>query len=303
MPSGQMPRWQRHTSAIASGFFGDWLESRRNPLAVSMGLLHGGTEVSPAQPRVDDPSGTLCVSIHGLMELETVWHMPGASGESYAASLSARIPGGVTDLLLRYNSGRPIYRNGRDLSELLEQLVSSWPVPVTRLILLGHSMGGLLIRSACHSANTLGHQWLKVLSDCVYIGSPHDGSWLAQGARSMAGMFNEMPRDYLKVIGEVIDLRSSGIRNLSRGEILEPAAEDPPLLPGTRHFVVCGLLARSRKHPVNALFGDALVHEASAQGREKSGWQLAGMATFPGIDHVRLAHHPDVASQLQEWLV
>ena len=303
MPSASMPRWQRHTSAIASGFLGDWLESRRNPLAVDLALLHHGTELNPARPHIDEPSGTLCISIHGLMELETVWRMPGTSGGSYGAALSAGIRGGVTDLVLRYNTGRPIYRNGRELSELLEQVVASWPVPVTRLILLGHSMGGLVIRSACHSGNAAGHQWLGVLGDCVYIGSPHDGSWLAKGAQSMAGMLNDMPRDYLKVIGEVIDLRSSGIRNLSRGEILEQEAEEPPLLPGARHFVVCGLLSRSRKHPVNALFGDALVHEASAQGREKSGWQLAGMATFPGIGHVGLTHHPDVAKQLQEWLV
>ncbi|MBW7471489.1 hypothetical protein QQF73_01250 [Marinobacter sp. M216] len=303
MPSAPMPRWQRQTSAIASGFLGDWLESRRNPLAVSLALLHQNSELDPAYPCIDEPSGTLCLSIHGLMELETVWRMPGASGDSYGASLSSAIRGGVTDLVLRYNTGRPIYRNGRDLAQLLEQVVTSWPVPVTRLILLGHSMGGLVIRSACQSGQAAGHRWLKALSDCVYIGSPHDGSWLARGARSVAGMLNDMPRDYLKVIGEVIDLRSSGIRNLSRGDILEQGAGEAPLLPGARHYVVCGLLSRSRTHPVNALFGDALVHEASAQGLEQPGWQLAGMATFPGIDHIGLAHHPDVATQLQEWLV
>ncbi|MBW4934788.1 esterase/lipase family protein [Marinobacter sp. F4206] len=303
MSSAPMPRWQRHTSAIASGFLGDWLESRRNPLAVTLALLHRGTELDPARPDIDEPSGTLCISIHGLMELDTVWRLPDAFGGSYGASLSAGIRGGVTDLVLRYNTGRPIYRNGDDLSELLERVVASWPVPVTRIILLGHSMGGLVIRSACESGKTAGHQWLNALSDCVYIGSPHDGSWLARGARSVAGMLNDMPRDYLKVIGEVIDLRSSGIRNLSRGDILEQDTGEAPLLPGARHYVVCGLLSRSRTHPVNAWFGDALVHEASAQGREQSGWQLAGMATFPGIDHIRLAHHPDVATQLQEWLV
>ena len=303
MPSGSMSRWQHHTSAIASGFFGDWLESRRNPLAVSLALLHSGTELDLAHPEIDNASGTLCISIHGLMELETVWQLPNTHGESYGSMLSSSVQGGVTDLVLRYNTGRPIYRNGQDLSEMLEKLVSSWPVPVTRLILLGHSMGGLVIRGACHAGSTAGHRWLGLLSDCLYIGAPHDGSWLAKGAHSMAGMLNERPRDYLKVIGEVIDLRSEGIRNLSRGEFLEQGGDEPPLLPGIRHYVICGLLARSRKHPANVWFGDALVHESSAQGQEKSGWQLAGMATFSGVDHLRLAHHPGVADQLQEWLV
>jgi len=65
-----------YTSAIASGFFGDWLESRRNPLAVSLALLHSGTELDLAHPEIDNASGTLCISIHGLMELETVWQLP-----------------------------------------------------------------------------------------------------------------------------------------------------------------------------------------------------------------------------------
>ena len=72
---------------------------------------------------------------------------------------------------------------------------------------------------------------------------------------------------------------------------------------GMRANLVCGLLARSRQHPINALFGDALVHESSARGHERRGWTLSGVASFPGVDHIRLAHHPDVASQLKEWLL
>ncbi len=303
MPSTDLPLWQRHTSAIVSGFLGDWLEARRNPLAVPMQVFDAGQPLDLQSPEPEKASASLCLSIHGLMELESVWRLPGDGIRSYGSQLDARIPGGVADLTLRYNTGRPIYRNGESLAELLEQLVANWPVPVERLILLGHSMGGLLIRSACHAGKASDHQWIERLSDCVYIGSPHDGSWLARGAHSMADLMRDMPRDYLRVIGEVIDIRSEGIRNLSRGDVVADGQAESPLLPGARHFVVSGLLAKSRPHPVNALFGDALVHESSAHGRERSGWNLAGMATFPGIDHVRLAHHPKVASQIEEWLV
>lgn len=301
--SSSIAQWQRHASAIASGFLGDWLESRNNALAVPMTILHNGRELDPRNPAPEKPSSTLCLSIHGLMELESVWRIPETPEHSYGTLLSAKVPGGITDLQLRYNTGRPIYRNGEDLAGLIETLIENWPLAVNRLILMGHSMGGLLIRSACHYGKVLGHRWTELLGDCVYIGSPHDGSWLARGAHAAAGWFNDMPRDYLRVVGEVIDLRSEGIRNLTRGEVLARGMEETPLLPGVRHFVVCGLLARSRSHPLNALFGDALVHEHSAQGRERSGWQLAGVATFPGVDHIRLAHHPDVARQLEVWLV
>jgi len=267
-----------------------------------MQVLEDGGLLDTSTPQPTKPCGTLCLSIHGLMELETVWQIPGTGGDSYGSLLSDRVPGGVSNLSLRYNTGRPIYRNGEDLADLLERLMANWPVPVTRLILMGHSMGGLLVRSACHAGRARGQAWVDAVSDCVYIGSPHDGSWLARGAHAVAEVMSDMPRDYLRVIGEVVDLRSEGIRNLSRGDVVAEGEEEPPLLTGIKHFVVCGLLARSRPHPVNALFGDALVHESSAQGEQRSGWQLAGVATFPGVDHLTLACHPDVSKQLEEWL-
>lgn len=302
MNSDTSPVWQRHASAILSGFLGDWLEERNNPLAVPMEVFHGPAPLDCRAPRLDAPGSTLCLSIHGLMELESVWTFPGQSNLSYGSLLTSASRE-ITPLTLRYNTGRPIYRNGEALADLLEMLVSAWPVPVERIILMGHSMGGLLIRSACHHGQALNHSWVSRLTDCVYLGSPHDGSWLAKGAKATADLLNRAPRDYLRVVGEVIDLRSEGIRNLSRGEVVPAEQGEPPLVPGVRHFVVCGLLARSRTHPVNALFGDALVHEASARGEERTGWKLAGMASFPGVDHIRLAHHPDVARQLVEWLL
>lgn len=293
--------WQHRVSSIVSGFVGDWLEQHRNPLAVPMQFLHGGAPISADLPRVAEPGSNLVVLIHGLMELETIWDLPSSPGENYGVRLAEGLKQPTTTLCLRYNSGRPIYRNGEALAQQLERLVSRWPVPVQRLILIGHSMGGLLIRSATHYALTADHRWLQALQDCVYIGSPHDGSWLAKGAKATAGLLNALPRDYLRVVGEVIDLRSAGIRNLTRGDVLAGEGELAALVPDARHYVVCGLLG-GRRNPINALFGDALVHEASARGHRQQGWTLAGSATFAGIDHVRLAHHPEVADQLREWM-
>jgi hypothetical protein len=293
---------QHHISAIASGFLGDWLEARGNGLAVPMTVLAKGKALNVLKPEPETPGSTLCLSVHGLMELESVWEFPGTKGEHYGSRLAQAL-GDTTDLQLRFNSGRPIYRNGQDLADLLEQLVIAWPVTVQRIILLGHSMGGLMLRSACHYGSVKGHVWAGKQLDCVYIGSPHDGSWLAIGAHKTAGVLNGLPKDYLKVVGEVIDLRSEGIRNLSRGEVFEPGTEEQPLFSQARHYVVSGLIAKQEDHPVNILFGDALVHEPSARGANRDGWALDGTANFPGVDHLRLAHHPLVNRQLQEWLV
>ncbi|WP_198949349.1 esterase/lipase family protein [Halovibrio salipaludis] len=298
--STPMPRWQDHASAIASGFLGDWLQARESPLAMPMQVRHQGRALDTGAPEVPDASGTLVFLIHGLTELESVWSYRHEPDNGYGPEL-ARALGG-TSLALRYNTGLPVYRNGEMMAEELETLIENWPVPVANLILIGHSMGGLLIRAACHHGRQSGHQWCRSVGSCVYIGSPHDGSWLARGAHRVAEHLAAMPKDYLRVAGEFIDLRSEGIRNLSRGEVTRPDAQEPPLLPSVDHYVVSGLLTRNQAHPVNTLFGDALVQEPSARGDERSGWVLRDIANFPGIHHVRLAHEPKVARQLKEWL-
>ncbi|WP_404366133.1 esterase/lipase family protein [Marinobacter sp.] len=292
--------WQDYTSAILNGFLGDWLEHRANPLAIEMQVLHEGTPVNPAQPGPDQARQTIVIMVHGLTELESIWDFPGLPGVHYGTLLSEFL--GATPLSLRYNSGRPIHRNGEDLARTLETLIEHWPVPVEKVVLIGHSMGGLLIRSACHFAEAAGHEWTERVDSCVYLGCPHDGSWLATLAHGTAGRMRKQTRDYLKVIGEVLDLRSAGIRNLSRGDILQQEGEQPPLLANARHFAISGLLARQKENPVNLMFGDALVQENSARGGEQKGWELAGYACFPGINHIGLTRHPRVYQQLREWL-
>ncbi|WP_148864701.1 esterase/lipase family protein [Marinobacter fonticola] len=303
MPPTSLSHWQNQASALLSGFLGDWLEARANPLAVPMQLFNHDRALSLdtlATEAGAEHRRTLIILIHGLTELETIWDFPGQPGYNYATALSE--PLGATALTLRYNSGRAIYQNGRDLSEMLEQLVGAWPVPVENLVLVGHSMGGLLIRSACHYGAENACGWTERLDSCIYLGSPHDGSWLARLAHGTTDLMQQLPRDYLKAVADLINLRSVGIRNLNQGVVTEGDNETAPLMAGVRHFAVSGLLGRQRNHPVNALIGDALVHEGSACGQGQDDWCLDGTATFPGIHHIRLAHHPRVLAQLEEWL-
>lgn len=296
-------KWQDHTSAIVSGFLGEWLHQRQNPMAFSMGIRHQNEALDTANPKIADARPTLIVLVHGLTELETIFDYPGRPGESYATELAARLD--ATPLNLHYNSGRPISSNGATFDSLLAELVGNWPVPVERLILIGHSMGGLVTRSACYQANQRSSLWLGKLESCVYIGSPHEGSWLAKAANKSADVLGKAPRDYLRAIADFLNVRSPGIHNLAEGNI-HPDLEElhqPPLVEGVRHYAVAGLLASQSRHPVNRLFGDALVQEASATGAHQADWKLTGTAVFPRIDHIRLSHHPLVYRQLQEWLV
>jgi pimeloyl-ACP methyl ester carboxylesterase len=89
------------------------------------------------------------VFLHGLFETEFSWRLgAGEDGETYGSRLARDL--GCTPVDVRYNTGRHISENGRSLSELLEAVVAEWPVEVEEVALVGHSMGGLVARSACH---------------------------------------------------------------------------------------------------------------------------------------------------------
>jgi pimeloyl-ACP methyl ester carboxylesterase len=292
--------WQSHTTAILSGFFGDWLAQRGSPLAVKTALLHEGRRLDLAKPDIPRPRGTVVLLVHGLMGQETIWEFPGQPGVHYGSELAQVMDANA--LCLRYNSGRPVHYTGAVLANLLNTLKQSWPVPLEKLILIGHSMGGLVIRSACHQGEIAGHAWTRCVDSCVYLGVPHDGSWLARTAHETADMMQAMPTAYLKVVGKFIDTRSEGIRNLTRGDILEEMNQSPPLLADARHFAVAGLLSRRADHALNRIFGDSLVKESSARGGGREGWKMADSASFRGVSHVRLAHDTRISQQLREWL-
>jgi len=151
--------------AVVNGFFGDRLADQGSPLAIPMTLRSRTDPLTLDRDSLAEafPQATsrICLFVHGLMSNESIWEFPGDPHTTYG-SLLAR-DHGVTPIYLRYNTGRHISVNGRELAGLLHRLVSAWPVPVHDISLIGHSMGGLVIRSSCHYASAT-RPWWSVIS-------------------------------------------------------------------------------------------------------------------------------------------
>ena len=259
--------------AAMNGVLGDHLEASGNPLAIPMRLRRGGRalRLTPKElaASVPDATGDLLILIHGLCMNDRQWCF---QGHDHGAALAREQ--GMTPLYLHYNSGRQVSRNGADFAELLERAVAAWPIPVERVVLLGHSMGGLVARSACHHAETRGHAWRRALSDVVFVGTPHHGAPLERAGDRFERLLAISP--YSAPFALIGRIRSAGIQDLRYGRVHDNRApragsdaSTPLALPAD---VRCHAIAASTQRAGDAdraaarPRGDGLVPVASALG-------------------------------------
>lgn len=324
-----LPGRRADVVAIVNGLFGDTLEGRDSRLATPMTIRAGDTPLPLDRPALfdaladSDVGPRICVLVHGLMSTESIWRFPGDPTTTYGTLLAA--DHGVTVLSLRYNTGRHISTNGRELAHLLDRLVSAWPVPVREIGLIGHSMGGLVIRSACHYGRRvwapgrrlpIGRPWTSRVRRVVLIGVPNTGAGLEAIVNAASAALWALPVPATHLVGLGLDQRSAGIKDLRFGAIVDddwveqdPSARHRPhahrreRLRRAEHLVIAGSITSDPEHPVAARIGDALVTSPSASGRSPDGelFPRAATRTFPGVTHNALAHHPAVYRTIGEW--
>lgn len=309
----------RATIAALNALIGDLLEEQRSALAIPMAVRSKGADVACETEGIrrtfPRPTPRLAVFLHGLGETEERWQR-GAARHRGRARLSfgeqLRRDYAISPIEVRYNTGLHISSNGRLLSELLEDLLDAWPVKVEELILIGHSMGGLVARSACHAGQVTGRRWPSSLRHLIALGSPHTGVPLEKSVHAAAWAFRAVPET--KAIARILDMRSQGIRDLRFGYLVEDdwRGEDPdrlmhdnrsdvPPLPGCTQTFITATLTRDARHPLGWLGGDYLVRTASAAGRRPGG----GVAVpadevihVGSVSHFDLLDHPRVYKQI-----
>jgi pimeloyl-ACP methyl ester carboxylesterase len=309
--------------AALNGFAGDRLARSGNPLAVSIELRHRGQRLPIERARLvqafPNAAGRLALFVHGLACNEGMWSLHaerhyGSPETTYGSLLEADL--GHTPLYVRYNTGLHIAHNGRALAQLLDQIVSAWPVTVEEIVLIGHSMGGLVTRSACHHGREANLDWTGRVRHVVFLGSPHRGAPLEKGANIAAWCLGLT--DVTRPFAVALNRRSAGIKDLRFGSLCEEDWErtdldallsgrtsDIPLLDGARHYFVAATVTNDRRHPFGVAIGDLLVREASASGRSRTRrtqFPLEHARHFGALHHLDLLNHPDVYRQLRQWL-
>lgn len=267
--------------------------------------LDGGA-AGPLQPAPRPPAQpSIVVFIHGLAENEASWERQSRDSAEVRPGYAQRLESDeeVTSLALHYSSGRPVGENGVELADLLESVVADWPVPVTTITLVGHSMGGLVARSAAHHGQLADLAWVQRLRLIVTLGTPHLGAPLEQAVTVTERVLGTFPES--APIGRVLGARSHGVRDLHDGRIhADDGAElDPPPVPHVTHCSVGATLTRDTDHPLGTLVGDGLVLLPSAAGRSRTRHIPFHVdRRLGGVSHLALLNEPVVYDLVHGWV-
>lgn len=308
----------RQIVAAVNGLIGDELRMLDDPQAIKMSIRKDGDDVVatpfPLRQVYPTASSHLVVFVHGLCEDDESWSRRQKSvGNTYLERIAEDTDG--TPVLLRFNTGLNVSENGRHLDVLLRQLIDAWPVDVTRMTLVGHSMGGLVVRAATNYATAGGELWPQLVKDIVCLGTPHTGARLEKVVHLGSKLLRFWPES--APFRTILETQSGGVVDLRHGYISHDEWEGQDLtsqwgldriaaapLPHAEYHFVAATLGATRNHPLSAVLGDLLVHFSSATGMGKHGPVVEGarFEYLPSVDHYTLLNHPQIGDWLVDWL-
>lgn len=303
--------------AALNGVCGDRLVATANPLAIAMQLFSDGRslplEEAAIAAALPHAGGRVAVLAHGLCMSDRAWSR---ANHDHGAELSRAL--GYTPIYLRYNSGLHISLNGRAFAETLETLTRQWPTQIEELVIIGHSMGGLVARSACFYGEAAGHFWRRRLSSLVFLGTPHHGAPLEQIGAWVDHFIGKIP--YAAAFGRIGKVRSAGVTDLRFGSLIDEDWRDRdrfelsgdcrrpiPLPEGVACFTIAATKAAAANRLHDSLVGDGLVPVASAFGEHPD--PARRLAFDPdrqwigrGMNHFGLLSSLEVSDQIMRWL-
>lgn len=303
--------------AAANGVLGDYLAATQNPLAIPMYFRRNGVRLELNRRHLADaipnPGGKVLVMIHGLCMNDLQWSR---NGHDHGIALSRDL--GYTPVYLHYNSGRHISENGRQFADMMASLTAAWPVAIDEITIIGHSMGGLVARSAFYYGTNAGHDWPKLLQHLVCPGSPHHGAPMERGGNWLNIILGMTP--YTRPFVRLGNIRSAGITDLRYGNIIDEDWKNQdrffppydhrkpvPLPAGVQCYAMGATTGKKTRDIQSILIGDGLVLLDSAMGRHRD---PAMCLAFPDantwigyeMNHMDLLSRPDVYEKIREWL-
>ncbi|MEO8302558.1 MAG: alpha/beta hydrolase [Betaproteobacteria bacterium] len=311
--------WPGRESVLAAlnGVLGDYLAASNNPLAITMSLRRDGNPLPMDREAlvgaIPQATGRVAILVHGLCLNDLQWKR---QGHDHGAALARDL--GYTPVYLHYNTGLHISVNGRAFADLLESLLRVWPVLPLEVVIVGHSMGGLVTRSAFHYGAVANHDWPRHVGKVVFLGTPHHGAPLERGG-NLVDMLLGISR-YTAPFARLGKIRSAGITDLRYGSLVDEDWKGRdrfertgdvrlavPLPEGVEFFTIAATAGNKAGGLGDRLIGDGIVPLASALGRHRDpgrALQFPDSRQWVGasMTHLELLHRREVYARMKEWL-
>ena len=294
-----------------NGIMGDHLVYDRNPLALPMLTYDRHGKVFNGELH-----GRVVIFVHGLCMDTHSWF------PSKYQSMGEQVyrQQDCTVLYLSYNTGRRISLNGRSFSNLLNDLYIRNP-DISHIDIIGHSMGGLVSRSALFYGKQMGLNWILLVDHLICLGSPHQGALLERLGYMVQDKVGKLP--FAGALARLGDLRSAGIIDLRWGSVRDDDWEHlksgrrgdfadnrrpAPLPSNIKAYFMAGTIEHENApSKTREALGDYLVSVKSALGEHSDPeYQLnvpqERKAVFYGVDHMQLQYSQRAIDQVLIWL-
>lgn len=323
--AGSLPWLIDHAESAINGILGSRLLERQNRLAIEMTFRRNGRPLRLEREHLaatfPDATRRIVIFVHGLCCTEWSWslHAERFHGDptiNYGSLLEA--DAGFTPFYVRYNTGRHVSDNGKQLSELVERLIEAYPEDVDEVVLIGHSMGGLVARSAAYYAERNDRQWSRLLRHVFCLASPNLGAPLEKATNVLSGVLKKVGSAGADVPADLLDMRSHGIKDLRFGytvddewqdadpdAVLEDRRQRIPFIDGVGYYFVACTVTEDPSHDIGMALGDLLVRLPSAAGHHPEPARripFTSGAIFGGMHHFTLANHPAVYDVIRRCL-
>jgi pimeloyl-ACP methyl ester carboxylesterase len=304
--------------SVLNGVIGDYLEEKENPLKIKMQFIYQSKtlaidpkSIKAAYPKVN---GKILLMIHGSCMNDLQWTRKDHNhGKIIATELNK------TPIYLKYNSGLHISSNGKNLNNLLEELVKNWPEPIEELVIIAHSMGGLVSRSALYYGEKNQKKWTKHVKKIVFLGTPHHGSYVERTGNYLDLILESI--HYAKPFARLGKIRSAGVTDLRYGNLIDEDWKDDnrfeikndkrrniQLSKQIEFYTIAAVIGNETTSLSTQILGDTLVDVKSALGQHKNpdknlNFKKENIWISYDSNHLDLLNNPKILHKLKVWLV
>ena len=303
--------------SVLNGVIGDHLEENDNPLKIKMQFRHQAKAIPLDSKSIEKTysniNGKILLMVHGSCLNDIQWTR---KEHNHGAILSKEL--NKTPIYLNYNSGLHISTNGQEFNKLLEELVEHWPVPVEELVILGHSMGGLVSRSAYYYGKEQKQSWTKHLKKIIFIGTPHHGAPMEKAGNFLDVALESIP--YAKPFARLGKIRSAGVTDLRYGNLLDEDWQNKDrfkmqkdqrknisLPEQVECYAIAGIAGKVTASKASKLLGDKMVTVKSALGQHKNpaknlNFKKENTCIVYESNHSELLSNIKIYTKIKSWI-